>query len=182
MAEYDFITSALPAGALPRLFITDIDGVMTDGGMYYTAEGDVMKRFSVKDGWGVIWLRRLGIPMAIMTGENTQIVARRAEKLKIDRCYLGVKDKLSLCREVCAELGIALSEVAFIGDDVNDLPLLRAVGWSGCPLNTPEYIRKEVRFPGSVHGGFGAFREFVETILSGAGILGEVVEASCQNS
>lgn len=170
------LVEGLPAGTLPRLFVTDIDGVMTDGGMYYTAEGDVMKRFSVKDGWGVAWLRRLGIPIAIMTGENTQIVVRRAEKLKIDRCHLGVRDKLSLCRELCAEMGITLADVAFIGDDVNDLPLLREVGWSGCPKNTPSYIRDVVRFPGEVHGGYGAFREFVESILGGAGILKILIE------
>ena len=72
---------------LPKLVITDIDGVWTDGGMYYTADGDVMKRFSVKDGWGVIFLREQGIPVAIMTGENTQIVQKRADKLKIKHCY-----------------------------------------------------------------------------------------------
>ena len=100
---------------LPKLVITDIDGVWTDGGMYYTAEGDVMKRFSVKDGWGVIFLRELDIPVAIMTGENTQIVQKRADKLKIDYCYLGVKDKVAQAEELCRELGISLGEVAFGG-------------------------------------------------------------------
>lgn len=157
-------------GKLPKLVITDIDGVMTDGGMYYTAEGDVMKRFSVKDGWGVSFLRHLGIPVAIMTGEDTPIVSKRAAKLKIERCYLGVQDKLSLARELCKELGIGLDEVAFIGDDINDLPLLREVEWSGCPSNTPAYVRKTVKYPGKLHGGHGAFREFVETILEEAGV------------
>ncbi len=165
---------------LPALVITDIDGVMTDGGMYYTAEGDVMKRFSVKDGWGVIFLRRLGIPMAIMTGENTQIVARRAEKLKIDRCYLGVKDKLQLTKDLCKELGIGPDRVAFIGDDINDLKLLREVKWSGCPVNTPQYIKDQVRYVGKAHGGHGAFREFIESILSDAGILDKVIEACAE--
>ena len=160
----------------PRLFITDIDGVMTDGGMYYTAEGDVMKRFSVKDGWGVIFLRKAGIPLAIMTGENTEIVRKRAEKLRIDRCYLGVKDKLALTRSLCRELGIGLDDVAFIGDDLNDLPLLKAVGWSGCPVNTPDYVKRQVRFPGQVHGGYGAFREFVETILAQTGQLQPILD------
>lgn len=166
---------------LPKLFITDIDGVWTDGGMYYTAEGDVMKRFSVKDGWGVIFLRRLHIPVAIMTGENTEIVARRATKLKIDRCYLGVKDKLSLARELCGEMGITLRDVAFIGDDINDLPLLREVGFSGCPDNTPSYVKKEVRYVGNLQGGQGAFREFVETILAENGLLMKVVEECAAN-
>lgn len=165
---------------LPKLFITDIDGVWTDGGMYYTADGDVMKRFSVKDGWGVIFLRHLNIPVAIMTGENTQIVAKRAEKLKIDRCYLGVNDKLSLAQTLCEEMGITLRDVAFIGDDINDLPLLREVGFSGCPKNTPAYVKAKVRYIGEVRGGDGAFREFVETILASEGLLMKVVE-ECAN-
>ena len=160
---------------LPKLFITDIDGVWTDGGMYYTAEGDVMKRFCVKDGWGVIFLRHLNIPVVIMTGENTPIVAKRAEKLKIDRCYLGVKDKLELARKICAESGISLQEVAFIGDDINDLPLLQSVGFSACPANTPFYVKQAVRYIGQVKGGDGAFREFVETLLASEGILLKVV-------
>lgn len=164
--------------ALPKLVITDIDGVMTDGGMYYTAEGDIMKRFSVKDGWGVIFLRKLNIPLAIMTGENTQIVAKRAEKLKIEYCFLGVKNKVEKAEELCRKLGITLHEVAFIGDDINDLGLLRKVGFSCSPSNTPEYIKKEVNYVTSAHGGYGAFREFVEKILADNGILEEVIEKS----
>ena len=106
---------------LPKLVITDIDGVWTDGGMYYTAEGDVMKRFSVKDGWGIVLLRELNIPIAIMTGENSQVVRKRAEKLKIEHCYLQVQDKLAKAKEICSELGITLDDVAFIGDDLNDI-------------------------------------------------------------
>lgn len=164
---------------LPRLFITDIDGVWTDGGMYYTADGDVMKRFCVKDGWGVIFLRRLGIPVAILTGENSPVVAARARKLKIDRCYLGVKDKVAVAKELCASLGIGLDEVAFIGDDLNDVPLLRLVGRSGCPANTPPYVSRLVRYRGRVHGGHGAFREFVETILAEEGELDALIEQFC---
>lgn len=161
---------------LPKLVITDIDGVWTDGGMYYTADGDVMKRFSVKDGWGVIFLRELGIPVAIMTGENSPVVQKRAEKLKIDRCYLHVGNKLAKAKEVCEELGITLADVAFIGDDLNDIHLLRAVGFSASPSNTPDYVKREVDYVTQAHGGFGAFREFVEKILADNGILEEVVK------
>ena len=107
---------------LPKLFITDIDRVWTDGGMYYTAEGDVMKRFCVKDGWGVIFLRHLGVPVAIMTGENTQIVARRAAKLKIEECHLGVKDKLTLAHTVADLTGKSefVSGVPQIQGDLRD--------------------------------------------------------------
>lgn len=161
---------------LPKLFITDIDGVWTDGGMYYSSDGDLMKRFSVKDGWGVAFLRSLNIPIAIMTGENTDIVLRRAEKLKIERCYLGVKDKLALARSLCVELGINMNEVAFIGDDINDLALLQEVGFSGCPLNSPDYVRSRVKYAGSIEGGYGAFREFVEKILIENDLLDKVIE------
>lgn len=163
---------------LPKLVITDIDGVWTDGGMYYTAEGDIMKRFSVKDGWGVIFLRKLGIPVAIMTGENTQIVAKRAEKLKIKYCFLGVKDKVAQAETLCNELGITLQDVAFIGDDINDLRLLRKVGFSCSPANTPEYVKKEVDYVTAQHGGYGAFREFVEKILADNNLLDKVIEES----
>ena len=161
---------------LPKLVITDIDGVWTDGGMYYTGEGDVMKRFSVKDGWGVIFLRELGIPVAIMTGENTQIVQKRADKLKIKYCYLGVKDKVVQAEEQTNELGITLGEVAFIGDDLNDLPLLRRVGFSASPSNTPDYVKREVAYVTTAHGGYGAFREFVEKLLADNGMLQSVIE------
>ena len=163
---------------LPKLVITDIDGVGTEGGMYYTAEGDVMKRFSVKDGWGVIFLHKLDIPVAIMTGENSQIVQKRADKLKISHCYIGVKDKVAQAEEVCRELGITLDEVAFIGDDLNDLPLLRKVGFSASPCNTPDYVKQEVKYVTVAHGGHGAFREFVEKILQDNGVLQSVI-ASC---
>lgn len=160
---------------LPKLVITDIDGVWTDGGMYYTAQGDVMKRFSVRDGWGVAFLSRLGIPVAIMTGENSEIVLRRAEKLKIEHCYVGVSDKLAKANELCESLGISLSEVAFIGDDLNDLPLLRAAGMTGSPSNASWYIKKEVDFVTTAEGGNGAFREFVEHILAENEVLEKIL-------
>lgn len=161
---------------LPKLVITDIDGVWTDGGMYYTAQGDIMKRFSVKDGWGVIFLRRLGIPLAIMTGENTEIVRKRAEKLKIERCYLGVKNKLAATMELCREMEIGMEDVAFVGDDINDLALLKEVGTAACPPNTPDYVKAHADILLSTPGGSGAFREFVETILRREGMLAQTVE------
>lgn len=161
---------------LPKLVITDIDGVWTDGGMYYTAGGDVMKRFSVKDGWGVIFLRQLGIPVAIMTGENAPLVRKRADKLKIEHCFLGVKDKVEQARTLCRELGITLEDVAFIGDDLNDLPLLRLAGFSASPCNTPGYVKREVDYVTAAHGGYGAFREFVEKILADNGLLETVLQ------
>ena len=143
--------------------------------MYYTAGGDVMKRFSVKDGWGVSFLHKAGIPVAILTGENTPIVQQRAEKLKIDYCFLGVQDKVAQAEALCAELGIGLGEVAFIGDDLNDLLLLRRVGFSASPVNTPEYVKREVDYVTTAHGGYGAFREFVEKLLTDMGQLDNLI-------
>lgn len=156
---------------LPKIVFTDIDGVWTDGGMYYTENGDVMKRFSVKDGWGVSLLRALHIPVVILTGENSPIVQKRADKLKIGYCFLGVKDKEKKATDLCLELGIDLSETAFIGDDLNDLPLLRRCGFSGCVPNTPDYVKSEVHYVTQTQGGSGAFREFVEYILQQEGML-----------
>lgn len=150
---------------LPRLIITDIDGVWTDAGMYYDQEGNEWKKFSTSDSAGVLFCKRLKIPVAIMTGEKTNIVKRRAEKLKIDFLFQGVCDKLNTAKNLCEKLNIQLSEVAFIGDDLNDLKLLREVGISGAPMNASDYIKKEVSIVTNRKGGDGAFREFIETII-----------------
>lgn len=162
---------------LPKLVFTDIDGVWTDGGMYYTAQGDAMKRFSVSDGWGVSFLRRNGIETAIITGENTPIVTERAKKLKIEMCHIGISDKKRKAEEICGKLGISLSETAFIGDDINDLPLLRAVGFSGSPCNAPSYVKSRVHYVTTAPGGYGAFRDFAEKILSAHGLLEKTIES-----
>ena len=122
-----------------KLVLTDIDGVWTDGGMYYDQTGNEWKKFNTSDSAGVVFLRLLGIPMGIITGENTQIVQRRADKLKINRLYMGVMNKLEVAEKLCAELQISLQEVAYIGDDLNDAVLLKAVGFSAIPANAPTY-------------------------------------------
>lgn len=165
---------------LPKIVFTDIDGVWTDGGMYYTEHGDVMKRFSVKDGWGVALLHALCIPIVILTGENTPIVQKRAEKLKIDYCFLGVQDKEKKAADLCRQLGTELKDTAFIGDDLNDLPLLRRCGFSGCVPNSPDYIKSEVQYVTQTEGGYGAFREFVEYLLQQEDLLDvAIAKLSC---
>ncbi len=149
---------------LPRLILTDIDGVWTDGGMYYDQTGNELKRFHTYDSAGVLLAHRLGIPVGIITGENTRIVERRAEKLHIDYLYQGISDKLTVAKDLCQKLGISLSEVAYIGDDIGDVTLLREVGWAATPASSPEYIRAIAGIRLSRKGGDGVFREFVETI------------------
>ncbi len=161
-----------------KLFLTDVDGCLTDGGMYYTAEGDAMKRFCVYDGMGMVRLQQAGIPCGILTSENSPIVKARAEKLKLQYLYLGVgskvnpksKSKLEAAQEICAELGITLKEVCFVGDDINDVELLSAVGYPCCPPNA----RPEVLAVKGIHvlktpGGQGAVREICDEIIGTIG-------------
>lgn len=151
---------------IPKLILTDIDGVWTDGGMYYDQTGNEWKRFSTYDGAGVVIAHQHNIPVGIITGEDTEIVKHRAEKLKVDYLFQGIKDKLSTAKNLCSELGIALNEVAYIGDDVADIPLLKEAGRSGAPQNAIEEVKKSVDIVTQKRGGEGAFREFVDTILN----------------
>lgn len=150
---------------LPKLILTDIDGVWTDGGMYYDQMGNEWKKFNTYDSAGVIFAHKLNIPVGILTGETTEIVARRASKLNIDFLFQGVKDKLSTAENLCEQLGIEMEEVAYIGDDINDVRLLEAIGFPATPASAPEYIRTLSAYDIQKRGGEGAFREFVEKLL-----------------
>lgn len=150
---------------LPKLILTDIDGVWTDGGMYYDQEGMELKKFHTYDSAGVLFAHHLGIPVGILTGENTNIVKRRSDKLKMDYLYLGCKDKVAVVNDLCSQLGIAMDDVAYIGDDLNDMKLLKLVGWAGVPSSAPAYVQKLANVKLSKKGGEGVFREFVEAIL-----------------
>lgn len=161
---------------LPAVFMTDIDGVWTDGGMYYDRTGNEFKKFNTSDSAGILFLRALGIPVAILTGEDTEMVSNRAAKLKVDYLRQGVSDKVAVATEICDSLGIGLDRVAYIGDDLNDMKLLAAVGLSGCPSDSPRYVRQIVDVVVSKPGGGGAFRDFVETVLSRHGLLNEAIE------
>lgn len=156
-----------------KLFLTDVDGVLTDGSMYYTESGDEFKRFHTHDGMAFELLRKAGIKTGIITSENTQIVARRAAKIKADYLFQGKRDggKLAAAQQICTEMGISLAEVAYVGDDINCLELLQAVSVAACPANAVQAVKD---IPTIVllekKGGDGAVREFVEMILSHEGI------------
>ena len=148
-----------------RLFATDVDGVLTDAGMYYSESGDEWKKFNTRDGMGIKLLQRAGLITAIVTQERTRLVARRAEKLAIPELHQGVMDKLSVIREMAARHGIALTQVAYIGDDVNDLDALKAVGFSAAPADGLPQVLEAVGYVCSKKGGEGAVRELAEMIL-----------------
>lgn len=216
-----------------KLFLTDVDGCLTDGGMYYSAQGEVLKRFCVYDGMGMVCLQQAGIPCGILTSENSPVVKARAEKLKLQYLYLGVGSKvgnsvtrydfsdstampctspslsselnasspslsselhsssalsgsravsaelppmtkLAAASEICAQLGITLDEVCYVGDDINDIDLLRAVGYPCCPPNARPEVKSISKSSGAkadirildTPGGQGAIRELTDLILN----------------
>ena len=148
-----------------KLVATDIDGVWTDAKMHYTENGDFMKSFSTYDGMGVEMLRNKNIETVIMTRENSNIVLRRAEKLKIKEVYIDEKNKLERLKKICSDKAIQLNEVAYIGDDINDIEALENVGLSALTNNSPIKEQIEVDYITKKKGGDGAFREFAELIL-----------------
>lgn len=148
-----------------RMLLTDCDGCLTDGGMYYSENGDELKKFSTLDGLGLGLMQETGVVCGIITGENTKLVQRRAQKLKLDILKMGVKDKLAVVRELCAENGITLEEVAYIGDDINDRALLEKVGFSASVPGAVDEIRNMVDYVARRPGGSGAVRDVIEYLF-----------------
>lgn len=162
-------STAKPSGKRIKLLLTDVDGVLTDGGMYYSNSGDELKKFNAHDGMGLQFIRQRGIKTGIVTSETTALVERRFNKLQLDFLVQGQRGqgKLNAIKEICAREGIALHETAYIGDDVNCLETLSAVGLAACPHDAVNEIKQ---VPGIIRmnakGGEGCVREFVELILS----------------
>jgi 3-deoxy-D-manno-octulosonate 8-phosphate phosphatase (KDO 8-P phosphatase) len=150
-----------------KLLLTDVDGVLTDGGVYYSSRGEEMKRFSIRDGMGVARLRALAqVEVGIITGERSGAVQMRAEKLNIRELHLGIQDKQAVLEEICERWGIRPYQIAYIGDDSNDLALLQAVGLSAAPADALPFVHESVDFRCTQPGGYGAFREFAEFIIT----------------
>ncbi|WMM24201.1 HAD hydrolase family protein [Tissierella sp. MB52-C2] len=149
-----------------KLLITDSDGVLTDGGMYYSEQGDELKKFNTKDGMGVQILREIGINTVIITGENVELVKKRAEKLGIKEIYMGIKDKAPLVRKIAESHSLNLEEIAYIGDDVNDLEAIKIVGL-GCSVEDGmERVKDAAKYVTRAKGGQGALREVAELIIT----------------
>jgi len=152
-----------------KLILTDVDGVLTDSGMYYSEAGDELKKFNTHDGMGLQLIRQKGIKTGIITSENTKLVERRFQKLKLDYLYQGKREggKLASVKEICEKEGISLANIAYIGDDVNCLELLSSVGLAACPADAMEAVKN---IPGIIQlkkkGGEGCVREFTEMIMN----------------
>lgn len=148
-----------------KLIVFDVDGVLTDGKLYIGSNGEEYKAFHTQDGMGISLARYAGIKTAIITGRKSEAVSKRAVELKIDYVYQGIHDKLYVLKEIIADLGIVIDEVCYVGDDINDLPILRVTGFGAAPGNAVKLVKKQVHYVAQANGGEGAVREIIEEIL-----------------
>lgn len=149
-----------------RALVLDVDGVLTDGGMYYGPSGEVMKKFNTRDGMGIAMLRRAGLLVAFITGEASEIALRRAEKLGVEDVYLGSNDKGATLQQFLAKRDLSAEDVAYVGDDVNDLPCLQVAGVAIAVADAAAAVRKAAHVVTEARGGEGAVREVAEAILA----------------
>jgi 3-deoxy-D-manno-octulosonate 8-phosphate phosphatase (KDO 8-P phosphatase) len=150
-----------------RFLLTDSDGVLTDNGVYYSSKGEELKRFSIRDGMGVERLRRFaGVEVGIITGEQSGPVQKRAEKLNIIELHQGIKDKPAILQGILTRHNLTPEEVAFIGDDTNDVEIMKRVGLAACPADATPFAREIAHYVCPSRGGHGAFRDFAELIIA----------------
>lgn len=159
-----------------KLLALDVDGVLTDGVIYYGPSGDALKGFSARDGMEITLARMAGLKTAVITGRRSPMVEQRAKDLHIDYVVQEVQNKLTALQQICADLGISLSDVCYMGDDLNDLPLIQSVGFSAAPLDACEEVRQEAAFVSAFRGGHGALRELVEYILKNQNVWETILQ------
>lgn len=155
-----------------RMMVFDVDGVLTDGKLYYSEHGEAIKPFNAYDGHGLRLLREQGIRVAWLSGRNSAITARRAAELGISPVLQGIHDKTSAMDELAKEAGLALSALGYMGDDIIDLPVLRRAGFAASVPNAPFYVRQAAHWTATQAGGAGAVRECCDLILAAQGRLG----------
>jgi 3-deoxy-D-manno-octulosonate 8-phosphate phosphatase (KDO 8-P phosphatase) len=148
-----------------KLLLLDVDGVMTDGGIYLSNSGDEFKKFNIQDGYGITKLRRTGIKLGIITGRISNIVTKRAEELGITEVHQNLENKLEAYEKIKAKWKLSDEEIAYIGDDEFDLPVLERVGFSAAPSDAVALVKKKVHFVCTRNGGNGAVREVIDLIL-----------------
>lgn len=153
-----------------RAVALDVDGVLTDGGVWWGPNGEEWKRFSFSDIMGVSLARRAGLELALLSGENSQLVDRYAAKMQIRHVFKGCREKAAALREFSAASRIGLAEICYMGDDVNDLPAMKLAGFCAAPANAVPDVRSAVNFVSKCSGGSGAVRELVEAVFAARGI------------
>ena len=148
-----------------KVVITDVDGVLTDGGMFYSHEGDIMKKFHTRDGMGVTLLRKHGVDTIIVTKEKNPIIIQWYKKMKVKKLYDGILDKGEILNEICKKFNVIPEQVCYIGDDINDIGLLEKVGFSVVPNDGIMDAKKICDYVTDVKGGRGVLREVADMIL-----------------
>lgn len=174
MSEPRVRGDAARKAAKVRLFLVDVDGVLTDGGIIHDGHGVETKRFHVRDGHGIKMMQRAGIEVGIITGRKSEAVRIRAEELGISLVRQGIFEKSAEWREILGEKGFSPEESAYVGDDIVDISLLRQVGFSAAVADAEEYVLSEVDFVSSRRGGHGAVREIIEFVLTSCGAWDKV--------
>ena len=150
-----------------KLLVMDVDGTLTNGKIYISSNGELMKAFNVKDGYAIVNLEKHGIVPVIITGRSSEIVAQRAKELHINELYQGIIDKLHKLKEIAQRYNILPYEIAYIGDDLNDLDCIDYCGVTACPNDAIEEVRRSVDYICEQNGGNGAVREFIDKIING---------------
>lgn len=158
-----------------KLLALDVDGVLTDGSINISNEGELFKAFNAKDGMGISCALRSGIQIAIVTGRRSTIIHNRAQELGIQLLREGVKDKFGEMQQLCQELGLNKNQVAYMGDDLNDLPAFRAAGAAFAPSDAVGEVKAAADFVTAAAGGHGAVREAIERILRAQGVWEDIV-------
>ncbi len=158
-----------------KLLLLDVDGVLTDGRLYYTSRGEEIKVFNVRDGLGIKLAQRAGIRIGVISGRNSEALINRLRELKVDEVHLGYNQKLPVLEDIINRLSLSLEEIAFLGDDYVDLPILRRVGFPMAVLDAPEEIKEHALYITNSKGGHGAVRDAIEFILKLRGQWEEVI-------
>lgn len=154
-----------------KLMLTDVDGVLTDTGVFYSVDGEQLKRFSIRDGMGIERLRSIaGVETGIITREDTQIVGSRARRLKIEELHMGVWEKTDTLKEIIERKKISASEIAYMGDDTNDIGIMKLVGLSACPNDATKFAKEAANVIVESNGGYGAIRDLCELIIEAKSI------------
>ncbi|MCM3652961.1 KdsC family phosphatase [Metabacillus litoralis] len=149
-----------------KLIVLDVDGVLTDGRLFIGTDGEEYKAFHTQDGMGISLAHYAGVKTAIITGRKSAAVTKRANELKIDYVYQGIHEKMEVLEEIIQDMQINLSEICYIGDDINDLPIQQAVGFPAAPNNAVEIVKQHVKYVAKLNGGDGAVREIIDLILN----------------
>ncbi len=149
-----------------KIILTDVDGVLTDGGMYYSEKGDIMKKFHARDGMAISLLKKNGLLTMIITKEKTVFVKKWSKKMKIEKLYDGINQKEEILKTICEKYNVKKDELAYIGDDVNDINLMKIVGLSVVPKDANVEAKKYANYISTLNGGKGVLREIADLVLT----------------